>query len=362
MRHLIFFPLAVLLFASCEHKVVQPEIKQFAISDTMMNMIKLDTVTTCNVAGELSLSGVVSFNENNVVKVFPRSSGQVVEARVSPGDRVVKGQTLAVVKSADVAGNYNDLESANADLAIAKRQMTNAEQLFSSGISSEREYNEAKENYQKALASRNKIQSLININGGGRTSAGGRYLITAPIDGYIVEKKVTAGAFIRPDMGDNLFTISNLRDVWIFANVYEADINKIKEGDIARVVPMAYPDRVFNGKIAKISQVLDPQSKAMKVRISLDNKEMLLKPEMYAKIMVKNEAGQRSVCVPSTAIISQDGKNYVVIYKSRTDVKVAEVEVVKNVEGKTFIQSGVDAGQLVIVEHQLFIFNQLTNE
>lgn len=362
MKKLIVVPLIGILFASCEHKEIKIESKQFVLSDTMMNMIKLDTVTTCNVSGELALSGVVSFNENNVVKVYPRSSGQVVEARVSLGDHVTKGQALATIKSADVAGSYSDLESAEADLAVAKRQMTNAEQLFKGGISSEREYNEAKEAYRKAQAVRNKVQSQININSGGKATVGGQYVLTAPIDGYIVEKKVAAGAFIRTDATDNLYTISNLRDVWIFANVYEADINKIHEGDEARVVPMAYPDKVFIGKIGKVSQVLDPQSKAMKVRINLDNKDMLLKPEMYAKIMVSNEAGQRAVCIPSTAVISQDGKNYVVVYRSKSDINVAEVEIVKTVGGKTFVQGGLEPGQLVITEHQLFIFNQLSNE
>ncbi len=351
----------VVLTTACEHKEPVAEVsKKFILSDTMRHMIQLDTVQNCNISDELSLSGVVAFNDNNVVKVFPRSSGQVVEAKASLGDKVSKGQVLAVIHSADVAGNYSDLNSANADLSIAKRQMDNTESLYKSGISSEKEYNEAKQNYEKAVAAKNKVQSLITINGGGKTSEGGKYVVTAPIDGYIVEKKVTAGAFIRPDMGDNLFTISDLKNVWVYANVYEADISKIKEGYTVQVLPLSYPDKVFSGKIDKISQVLDPQSKAMKVRINLDNKDMLLKPDMFAKVMVTNEEGSRAICVPTASIIPQEGKNYVVVYKNDSDLKVAQVEVLKTVGARTFISEGAAVGDRLITKNQILIFNQLT--
>jgi len=351
------------MLLSCEHKELPvAEHTKFVLSDTMMNMVQTDSVRECNISDELSLSGEVSFNENNVVKVFPRSSGQVLESRVSAGDKVEKGQTLAVIRSADVAGSYNDMASANADLAITKRQMDNAESLYKNGISSEKEYNEAKQNYEKALAVRNKVQSVININGGGKTNADGQYVITAPIAGYIVEKKVAAGAYIRPDMGDNLFTISDLKTVWVYANVYELDIQNIKEGYMAKVIPVAYPDKIFTGRIDKISQVLDPQSKAMKVRISLDNKDMLLKPEMFIKAVVSNEENRKAICVPATAIVAQDNKNYVVVYNGREDLKIAPVEVMKTVGDRTFIRSGITPGQVVVTKHQLFIFNQLSEE
>lgn len=355
--------ISTVLLSACEHKEQAVEVsKKFVLSDTMLNMIQTDSVRECNISDELSLSGEVSFNENNVVKVFPRSSGQVLETKVSVGDRVEKGQTLAVIRSADVAGSYNDLAGANADLAIAKRQMDNTEALYKNGISSEKEYNEAKQNYEKALAAKNKVQSVININGGGKPNAEGQYVITAPIGGYIVEKKVAAGAFIRPDMGDNLFTISDMKTVWVYANVYELDIRNIKEGYMAKVIPVAYPDKVFTGKIDKVSQVLDPQSKSMRVRISLDNKDMLLKPEMFIRVVVSNEETQKAICVPSSSIVPQDNKNYVVVFKSKDDLHIAPVEIMKTVGDRTFLKSGVTPGEVVVTKHQLFIFNQLQEE
>jgi len=265
------------------------------------------------------------------------------------------------VRSADVAGNYSDLNSARADVSIAKRQLDNAEALYQSGISSEREYTEARQNYEKAVAGKDKVQSVININGGGKTTASGNYMITAPIDGYVVEKKITSGAFIRPDMGDNLFTISDLKNVWIFANVYETDIAKVKEGYEVKVVSAAYPDKVFKGTIDKIGQVLDPQSKAMRVRITLSNNELLLKPDMFAKVIVSNSEGAEAICIPTSALISQDGKDFVVVYKDKAHMTIAEVKVLKTVNDRTYLSGGVSPGMKLITSYQNLVFNQLRN-
>jgi cobalt-zinc-cadmium efflux system membrane fusion protein len=362
-QNIILLFVALAFLTACEHKAPEEaKDKKYVLSDTMKHMIKIDTAEYCTATQELSLSGEVSFNDNNVVKVFPRSSGQVVDAKVSLGDKVTKGQVLAIIRSADVAGNYSDLSSANADVAIAKREMDNQAALYKNGIASEREYTEAKQNYEKALASKNKAQSIININGGGRTNASGEYVVTAPIDGFIVEKKVATGSFIRPDMGDNLFTISDLKNVWIYANVYEADIPKIKEGYNVRVIPMSYPDKDFAGKIDKVSQVLDPQSKAMRVRITLDNKDMLLKPDMFAKVIVDNAAGEKTVCIPTRSLIPQDGKNYVVVYNNDSDLQISQINILRTVNDRTYVQDGIQVGQKVISQNQILIFNQLLTQ
>jgi cobalt-zinc-cadmium efflux system membrane fusion protein len=364
MKYIQIIPLlAIIVLASCTEKKVEKEApKKYALTGEMKDSITIDSVKMCNITSELSLSGDVSFNENTMVKIFPRSSGQVIDCKVSLGDKVGQGQMLAIVRSADVAGNYSDLSSANADVSIAKRQMDNAESLYKNGISSEREFTEAKQNYEKALAGKQKIQSVISINGGGGSSANGQYSIASPIDGYVVEKKIATGAFIRPDMGDNLFTISDLKNVWVYANVYETDIAKVKAGYHVKVIAAAYPDKAFDGTIDKVGQVLDPQSKALRVRVVLDNKEMLLKPDMFAKVIVSSEEGTSALCIPTSALIDQDGKEYVVVYKSNNDMSVQQVNILKTVNDRTYLIDGLPVGTKVITRYQNLIFNQLIGD
>src|ERR1700761_930207 len=119
------------LFAACKDKKQEATVaKQVCVSDSLAKMITIDTAKTTTMKDELSLSGEVSSDDNNVVKVFPFSSGQVVEVKVSLGDKVAKGQTLAVMRSADVAGNYTDLSSTQSDIAVFKRQLDQQEYLY----------------------------------------------------------------------------------------------------------------------------------------------------------------------------------------------------------------------------------------
>jgi cobalt-zinc-cadmium efflux system membrane fusion protein len=362
-----FLPILVFAVASsllaCKEKKEQPvAVKKFSLSDSMAKMITIDSVGVSYIDDALTLSGEVSFNENSVIKVFPRSSGQVIESKVTLGDKVHEGQVLAVLRSADVAGSYADLTTANADIAITKRQMDNTESLYKNGIASEKELTEAKQNYEKALAVKSKIQSVISINGGSGSNARGLYTLTSPIDGYVVEKKVNTGNYIRNDMGDYLFTISDLKNVWVYANVFEADIPKVREGYAVEVSTIAYPDKKMKGVVDKMSEVLDPVNKTLRIRIRLDNREMLLRPEMFAKVVVSNKENKKAIMVPTKALISLNGKNYVVVYKSNSDMRIAEINILKTAGDETYLVNGVEKGEKIITQNQLLIFQQLLNQ
>ena len=363
-QKIIYVALAAMtVLASCEEKKTGTmENKQVCISDSLAKMITIDTAKETAMKNELKLSGEVSFDENNVVKVFPFASGQVMNVNVSLGDKVTKGQTLAVIRSADVAGNYSDLTSAKADLAISQRALQQAEYLYKNGISSERDYTEAKENYNKAVAANSKVKEQIAINGGGNTNAAGTLVVKAPRSGYIVEKNISAGNFIRPDNASSLFTISDMKDVWINANVFETDISKVKAGYAAQVTTLAYPDKVFTGKVNNIGSVLDPESKVLNVRISLPNPDMLLKPEMFTNVLISNSEASQAVSIPAGAVIFDSGKNYVVVYNSKCNLQVREVGLIKTVENTTYLSSGLKPGDKVISKNQLLLYNALTEE
>lgn len=362
-KSIYFFSIitAALFFSSCKNNEnkTAADPKQPIISDSTMQLLKIDSVQIRPVDEEVKLSGEVSFDENKVVKVYPFSSGQVLETNVSTGDYVHAGQVLATIKSADIAGNYSDLAVAGNDVAIAKRSMENAEHLYKNGIASEKDFIEAKENYNKAVSNANKIKQQIQINGGGRTAANGTYVVTAPRSGYVVEKLINPGNFIRNDNNSNMFTIGDINDVWIWANVYETDVAKVKTGYEARVTTLAYPDTVFIGKVDKVNQVLDPVTKVMKIKIVLPNQNGLLKPEMFANVFITHQDGKKQLAVPATAVISENGKNYVVVYNSRNDVKVQEVTVTKTNTAYSFIASGVTEGQRIITQNQILVYRKL---
>jgi cobalt-zinc-cadmium efflux system membrane fusion protein len=366
MTAMKYIPALVLcggILVSCKSKQEDPpKDDKICITDSMSKIITIDTAALSIVADELKLSGEINFDDKKVSKVYPFSSGQVLQVNVSVGDKVSKGQALAIIKSADVSGNYSDLSSASNDVAIAQKQMDNQQSLFENGIASEREYIEAKENYQKAVTAAAKIKNQIAINGGGRTTDNGTYIITAPISGYIVEKKINQGGFIRSDANDNLFTVGDISDVWVWANVYETDIAKVKAGYLAAVTTLAYPDSTFSGVVDDVSNILDPVTKVMRIRVKLPNEKGLLKPEMFANIIITNKAGAKAIAVSSKSIVSENGKNYVIVYKDKCDLKVQEVEILRTVGDKTYIKTGLAAGDKVIAGNQILLFKALTEK
>ena len=351
----------ILLITSCNSTdaTADKNVKEQLISDSIIKLLKIDTVQLRNVDDQLTLSGEVSFDENKVVKIYPYLSGHVLSTIVSVGDYVKAGQTLATIKSADVSGNYADLSISGNDVAINKRSMDNAAQLYKNGIASEKEFLEAKENYNKALSNNNKIKEQIQINGGGRTAANGIYTVTAPRSGYVVEKLINPGNFIRNDNNGNMFTIGDIHDVWIWANVYETDISKVKQGYTAAVTTIAYPDSVFIGKVDKINQILDPITKVMKIKIVLPNINNTLKPAMFANITIRNREIKKMIAVPASATINDNQKSFVIVFINSNDAAIREVKILKTSDGFAYINSGLNPGDKVITQNQILIYKKL---
>src|SRR5450631_364696 len=165
MKNLFFFLLFItaMLFVSCDRSDSDSvgNTSQFCIPDSLLKNITLDTVQAENVMSDLKLSGKITFNEDNVVKVFPLVSGHVADVKVSLGDYVQKGQLLAMVRSSDMANYFNDYKSAQSELAIAKKNLEVTTDMRNGGVCTEKDYITAQNGYQKALAQFNKVNEVL---------------------------------------------------------------------------------------------------------------------------------------------------------------------------------------------------------
>ena len=363
----LIFIFSVIFICSCgNHRTTDlPAEKRFCIPDSLLKNVTFDTLHSSEMTRELSLSGKISFDDDKVSKIYPLVSGHITEVRVSLGDFVEKGRILAVIESSDMANYYNEFKSSQADVAIARKNLEVTENMRSSGISSEKDYLIAQKEYQKALSELNKINEVLKINGSSFTlndSTGSGYYIKAPISGFVVQKNVTTGMDLRPDANDNILTISDLKELWATANVYETDIAKIKAGSEADIATLSYPGKQFRGKVERISNILDPETKVMSVKIRLDNKDLLLKPGMFANITIRLPEGQKMLAIKTSDLIFDDEKSYVLKFNGKCDVKIERVNVSSTVSDINFIDSdSLKEGDFLISRNGLFIFTALKN-
>ena len=124
---------------------------------------------------------------------------------------------------------------------------------------------------------------------------------------------------------------------------------------------MSYPDKVFHGKIDKIFNVIDPETKAMTVRIKLQNPEYLLKPEMKTSVKISYKEKEQMITVPSSAVIFDKSQYYVMVYKDRFNIETRKVDVFRQLSDITFIKSGIKVGDSVITHNQLLIYDALND-
>lgn len=135
--------------------------------------------------------------------------------------------------------------------------------------------------------------------------------ITAPLSGTIVERNVSLGGSVEPN--ETLFRIADLSEVIVEGDVFESDVSKVKLGQYARVRPDAYPDMVFDGSVSFIASQIDPDKRALRVWVSVNNKEGLLKSEFFAKVDLVLNPGSEVLTVPVEAIIDDGAEKFVFV-------------------------------------------------
>lgn len=360
MKYDVFFLAGLLSLAACSPS------KKEAATNTYRSL-RSEVVETTPVekrafGEELTLNGDVRCDEALVRKVFIPCSGRVSGLTVEVGDQVAAGQRLAIIHSEEAADYNKGLADADAQIKMAQRDYQMKQDMHRSGMVSDKEVAEAREQLLMARNERSRLSAVAGINGfGGKATA----VLRSPICGYVTAKNIYNDSYVGQDSGDGgeALEIANLSRVWVIADVYESDIAKIHQGAPVTVTTMAYDGEVFHGHINKVYRVLDSESKTMKVRITLDNARGLLRPGMFATVHVATGGGSAALCcVPAKAIVFDGGVDYVVkeIGKGRYQRQPVKAEHVGH--DYAYILSGLQPGERVVSKNALLVFNTLGNE
>ena len=349
----------VFLFVGCSNVEKKNSDRQkYIIPDSLVKRLVIDTVKQSPLVDAITLTGSVDFNQDKQVNIYPLVSGNIEDVKVQLGDYVKAGQVLAVVKSSEMAGYSNNLVNAEATLSVAKKNLEAQKDLYAGGLSSQLDVAAAQANYDQAVAQLEMVKRVLKING---NNVQGDYIIKAPISGFIVQKNISNNTAIRSDNGANLFTISDLKNVWIQANVYESNIDNVHLGDQVTITTVSYPDRIFKGKIDKILNVLDPANKVMKVRIILSNDDYALKPQMFARVVVTSQQNKLALCVSAKSLIFDHSQYFVLKYQGNGKAEITHVQLINLLGDKAYLSGGVEKGDQIVGSEAILIYDALNN-
>jgi membrane fusion protein, heavy metal efflux system len=356
--HISILLLVALLFTACRQEESTPAVVKFKLTETLAKEKELAEVTFQTVQTELVLTGKISFNEDKVARVFPLAGGFVRDLYVELGDYVKKGQTMAIIRSPEIAGFTKEGVEAESQVRLAEKNAQVAAELYKSGNISEVELINSQKELENAKGELARIQAVLDMYGAG---SGSTYPIKSPVSGVIVQKNIALNMELRTEDISPVFIVGDLDDVWVMANIYESDITKIKEGYNAEVTTIPYPEKIFRGKIDKIFSLMDAESKVVKARVTLRNQDFELKPEMFANVKVSYNESVKKMTIPSSALIFDKSRYFVMIYKADDDIETREVTVYKDTGEVTYIESGLKEGEKIMTRFQLLVYDALND-
>ncbi len=309
----------------------------------------LVAATQRTAAPELNATGVVSADVSRNVPVISLASGRVIDIRVRLGDTVAKGQLLMRVESADLSSAFSDYRRALADQTLAKAQLDRSRLLYEKGAIAQKDLEVAQDTADKARVDVENTVDRLKVLGADINHPSPVIDITAPASGVITEQNVTAAAGVKTlDNSPNLFTISDISQVWIVCDVYENDLPNVHPGETAEVRLNAYPNRVFTAKISNIAPVLDPALRTAKVRLELHNPG-IMRLGMFVTATFHGGQGQKLAVVPSSAILHLHDRDWVYVPAGEKAFRRVEITAGKMLPPNSQeILSGIRPGDQVV--------------
>ncbi|HCX30298.1 MAG TPA: hypothetical protein DHU55_11095 [Blastocatellia bacterium] len=348
--------------------------------------IEIEIVIPQPIAGTIHATGKILVSEDRMANIGPVHEGRLVRLYAGQGSNVKKGQKLADLESADIDQAEADYLKALADSENARRTSV-AEVKFAQAT-----YDRTKMLYEKTITAGKNLQAaehdLELAKAAAASSVAGtraaltaarRHLLilglkesdvdalaskpslaavfslTSPIAGIIVERNATIGATVGSDA--NLFKIIDISRVWIDANVFEKDLERVKRGQEVKVSVPAFPGSSFSGRVILVSSVVDPETRSVKVRTEVPNPDGRLKPDMFANVQIITDLHRTAISIPQAAVLDDGGKTVVFVsegsgYKKR--VVTAGIQGNDRVE----IIDGLIAGDKVVVKGNYLLLQQ----
>lgn len=310
----------------------------------------------------LQVTGTVQPVDSRVSQVRSLTRGRLLEVRAKVGDRVRAGQELARIDNLEAGELTAQLSSARAELqrykilvAAQAKQADRNRELSEIGAAPRKDYEQSRAELQALQESLRSHEAVI----AGLTARLRRFgksdsdptmavvtAVTAPFAGIITKAVGASGEVVEPSTA--LFTVADISHVWVQAEVYEKDLGRVQVGQPAIIHVDTYPDEAFAGKVAYISDALDPQTRTAKVRCEVVNGRVRLKLDMFATVRLPTTFSRRAIAVPAGALQQLETKTVVFVQRGAALFEAREITPGRNVNGQVEVLAGLREGEPVV--------------
>jgi cobalt-zinc-cadmium efflux system membrane fusion protein len=365
---LAFALLGTLLHGACGPGEAKPETHARPATLTLppeqLGRVKVAPLVASSFRRAVETTGTVAFDADRATQVLAPISGPVSRLVVSVGAAVKAGDVLATVASPDFASAVGAYRKAESTARNARRIAALDQELFKNDGIARREMEQAETDAVSAEADRDAaLQQLHALGldeaaleeirqGHSASTAGGA--IRSPIDGTVVEKLITPGQLLQAGTTP-CFTVADLSTVWVMANIFESDLGFVAVGDPAEITTAASADP-FPGAVDYIAALVDPNTRAIGVRIVARNPQRVLKRDLYVRVKIQSKRDSQGLLVPVSAVLRDDA-NLPFVYVQGADSGFTRrpVTLGSQIGERYEIRAGLAAGDRVVAEGGLFM-------
>jgi len=311
-------------------------------------LIQLAQVSLEAVQNEVAVPAKVQADPERVVHIYPPVSGRLVSLNVRPGDVVTPGQTVAQLESSDAASARSDYEKAKIEADRSQQAEKRATLLLQHEVLAQKDYEDIKAQAESAKSDLARTEQRLRMLGLRSTSSTDQVAVKAPRAGVVLDIGAANGELSKSlDNASSIATIADLSSVWVVGDLFEKDLSVASRGTSAKITIGALPNDSWSGTISNVSDVLDPNTRTLKIRVVLTNRGHKLKPEMFATIHLAGHK-QQVVVVPTTAVLHDGNSTFVMVKKSDGTYEKRNVTVANSQADKTEIASGLQAGETIV--------------
>jgi membrane fusion protein, heavy metal efflux system len=298
--------------------------------------------------------------------------GSIIQGRVSKvfvkiGDYLKKGQSLMLIEGLQIGEIKSQFLKAKAGLKYAEANYNRQKKLIDEKIGSQKSFLEAKAEFEKSKAEFNaedkRIHSIglsdidVESDNDKDDHTSGILAVKSPIEGIVVERNVVIGQYVEPS--SNSFRIINTQSLLCDGQIYEYDLARISGKPEITIKTSSYPEQRFHGKIIYTGEIVDKESRTIKIRAIISNHDRKLKPEMFAEMYIPIEGTAKAMVVPVEAVIRDGKENYLFVVVNDTTFEKRNVELGSSVGEKVEVRNGVKKGEKIVCKGSLLLKSEL---